>query len=735
MSKPVTMLFAAITMLLSPGRLVAQGCIIGVDCTQNHRNICDVSGNDAVFWNTPPFSWSPALQSADLPEGAADLDLVIQDTCPGVLQVKFTLFLDLDGDNLAESALNSQQQLPPGKMLYGNAFTPGYAGTDTLEFDGRLVADTLKFRFAVETQYTGSQATAYLRWTTGSNPGVYVSPRFPEGKHRLLWAVEKNGLPQAFCEYTFRVKDCMAPQLECITNWTASFLTNDTLFFSATDFIQSSYDNITPNSLLQHSLRYAGAGAGFPLNSLGQPVGQLAYTCANLGPNFVELWVRDLAGNTNMCPAYFNLFDFSGVCTPPPDPVVCATGVFVNSDTIRGINYDLNILMETGLPPVQLSVTPLPNGCVQLPDFSPYSIEEVAVTPYKNDDALNGVSTFDVVLINRHILGIQLFDQPWKFLAADANNSGTLTTFDIIELRKLILGIYDSLPNSTSWKFFMADCALDSLFPFQSVCPGAIAFVPETPPAQFLFSGIKTGDVNGNAAPGPALVNSDVRTATVLLLPDQFLAAGDRVELPLMLAEASYWAGCQWALTWDPGQLDVEAVRPGTGLPDLDASMLAQPQAGMLALSWSAATARWVIPGTPVLTLAIRARKALRLSEAIRLKTGRIQPEAYTSCGDPLPLALRFAAIEPANTGVVILPPQPNPTSSAAVFPVYQENAGRVTLHIQDAAGRLVFENAGPLEAGTQVLSVPGAAILQPGVYAWRVCAGQTTKSGRLIRL
>ena len=35
--------------------------------------------------------------------------------------------------------------------------------------------------------------------------------------------------------------------------------------------------------------------------------------------------------------------------------------------------------------------------------------------------------------------------------------SGSLTTFDVVELRKLILGIYQSLPSANSWRFIDKD--------------------------------------------------------------------------------------------------------------------------------------------------------------------------------------------------------------------------------------------------------------------------------------
>ena len=68
------------------------------------------------------------------------------------------------------------------------------------------------------------------------------------------------------------------------------------------------------------------------------------------------------------------------------------------------------------------------------------------IKPTKNDDPLNGISTFDLILMSQHILGIETLGSPYKLIAADINNSGTITAFDMIELRKLILFIYDELP-------------------------------------------------------------------------------------------------------------------------------------------------------------------------------------------------------------------------------------------------------------------------------------------------
>ena len=73
--------------------------------------------------------------------------------------------------------------------------------------------------------------------------------------------------------------------------------------------------------------------------------------------------------------------------------------------------------------------------------------------PQRDGDYLNGVSTFDLVLISKHILGVQPLGSPYKMIAADVNNSRSITTLDLIQLRKLILSIDTEFQNNTSWRF------------------------------------------------------------------------------------------------------------------------------------------------------------------------------------------------------------------------------------------------------------------------------------------
>ncbi|MFN4255095.1 MAG: dockerin type I domain-containing protein [Saprospiraceae bacterium] len=131
-----------------------------------------------------------------------------------------------------------------------------------------------------------------------------------------------------------------------------------------------------------------------------------------------------------------------------------------------------------------------------LPTGLPY-----AVAPEKNGDWLNGVSTYDLLLISKHILGAQPLDSPFKLIAADANGSGSVTSFDILQLRRVILGLADSVPGNTSWRFVDARHTFaNPANPFAEAFPEIVVFEPLAAPGGVAdFVAVKIGDVNGSA--------------------------------------------------------------------------------------------------------------------------------------------------------------------------------------------------------------------------------------------
>lgn len=137
-----------------------------------------------------------------------------------------------------------------------------------------------------------------------------------------------------------------------------------------------------------------------------------------------------------------------------------------------------------------------------IPGCAPYTLQ-----PGRNDNPTNGVTTFDLVLISKHILGLEPLKSPYKMIAADANRSSSITTFDIVQLRKLILGIDTAFVNNKSWRFVPKNHVFaDSLNPFQPPFPETLAVhLMGDPVFDLDFRAIKVGDLNNTATPNLSL--------------------------------------------------------------------------------------------------------------------------------------------------------------------------------------------------------------------------------------
>lgn len=121
---------------------------------------------------------------------------------------------------------------------------------------------------------------------------------------------------------------------------------------------------------------------------------------------------------------------------------------------------------------------------------------------HKDGDDLNGISTSDLIKIRKHILQLEKLHSPYRFLAADINDSREVTTFDIVKLRKLVLGLETQLTDNRSWRFVPSDFSysqpLDNPFEYE-FSPILIEHLQTN--LTFNFMGIKVGDMNFSAEP------------------------------------------------------------------------------------------------------------------------------------------------------------------------------------------------------------------------------------------
>lgn len=100
----------------------------------------------------------------------------------------------------------------------------------------------------------------------------------------------------------------------------------------------------------------------------------------------------------------------------------------------------------------------------------------------KTDGASDRLSAIDLLVIIRHILGLETITDPLLQTAADANSDTSISAVDLFTLQRIILGLDQDLPNSDPYIFVPAEIPL-------ILDPGNTRNIN--------FNAIKLGDMNG----------------------------------------------------------------------------------------------------------------------------------------------------------------------------------------------------------------------------------------------
>ncbi len=395
----------------------------------------------------------------------------------------------------------------------------------------------------------------------------------------------------------------------------------------------------------------------------------------------------------------------------------------------------------SGVTSVRVQSQPLvvstANGLFDIPSVTgcqPYLLQ-----PWRNDQPLNGVTTFDLALISKHILGVEAITSPYKLLAADANRSNSVTALDIIVLRKLILGIDTVLANNTSWRFVPATYVFPNpLNPFQTAFPETLAVDVQTLPLTGLnFTAIKVGDLNGSASPGPFAAAEDRSAETwKLYVEDRPFQRDERFDLTIR-ADLNGLTAAQMTLLFYPDQLLVEKIEPL--LPGLHPDNFGRPRGSLSLVTCSFENLALPTPNThtpgPVALFRLRLRAVNdgHLSAACAIGDSPTPALAFRPDGTALLPVLEFSHSVAATP--VALRVWPNPFGKEGVsmaLPASLE--GMVHLQVFDAQGKVIIEKKILAGEKNGVIRLDGEAFGEAGVYFYVVEGGGKRWGGRLVR-
>ncbi|MDX1912412.1 MAG: T9SS type A sorting domain-containing protein [Saprospiraceae bacterium] len=559
-----------------------------------------------------------------------------------------------------------------------------------------------------------------------------VSGNFAKGIHKITWRATDNCGNLLQCTYLFHVKDCQPPSLLCINGLTQGLeapTCSET--FMASQFVLSMSDNCTPTDEIEIGIRRTGDGTGFPTQT------SLSFGSCDEGFNQLEVWVRDGNGLTNLCNNYVLVQDSDQDCECNED-----ADVYINGCARSGGNKKIaQFRLKTKLETLPGAAVPLNETFTQIIEDSCYTVHlenmpfgdsyRATLSAEQKFGPLNGVTTYDLVLISKHILSSEPFTSVYQSVAADVNRSNSVTTFDILETRKLILGIYDTFPNAPAWRFVRPAANPSQVANFAALQDTYQIMLPnlldDLTMHNYHFVGVKYGDVNGTASLNGEPSSDDRYHAPPLLLrtEDRYLRRGESTRVPLYLSEPALLDGWQWLLEADPSKLEI------LGIEGLSPEFY-HLQGATLRVSWSEGQSRYFDAQQALVWVTVRSLQAGRLSDALALQAQHMRCEAYTERGRR-PMALYFG--EDTGAGVLFFSPKPNPFVSETSFEVLVQETSPAQLEIFDLNGRLVGSEQYTLDPGMQSLRLRAALLPTKGVYVYRLRVSDEVSSGRLVRM
>jgi hypothetical protein len=339
------------------------------------------------------------------------------------------------------------------------------------------------------------------------------------------------------------------------------------------------------------------------------------------------------------------------------------------------------------------------------------------------------VSTLDLVKIQKHLLGQEPFSSPYQYIAADANNSQSVSAIDLIEIRKVILGLQDEFTNNTSWRF---------VHPGEPMAPGNPWPCDEQietgqwDPADgssMNFVGVKIGDINNSVQANSDQVKprNATRIMHVRVSGKPNVQAGEEVEIQLTFPEMI--SGFQWTL--DCKGLEYAGISSDDiQISEQNAGRLKN---GLVTMSWNGEyTGPQTDPQDIVVRLSFRVRESGRLMDMLHLTDEVTATEAYTQDGELLDIDLAYNSAG-IFTDYALYQNKPNPWNNHTVIGFHLPLDAAATLTVYDLNGKVIKIISDQYKAGYNSIVLTADDLSSSGVYYYRLESGSFVASKKMV--
>ncbi len=552
--------------------------------------------------------------------------------------------------------------------------------------------------------------------------GNDASGKYPTGNHLITFWAEDDCGNVSFCKYTFKIKDNLAPQPICLAEVVWVMDEDGTATVWASDFDFKSKDYCTPDDQLIFSFNQYG----------NQP--SLTFDCDDL-PNGIaqeialEMYVIDSDGNYDHCDVILTLQDNGNdACADGSDSMAAISGRVADENNTGMEDFNVTLL-DADLVPMQYKATD---------DQGQFEFDEVQyyldynVSPVNNENPLNGVSTLDLLLIQKHILNLKSLDSPYKLIAADVNNSRSISATDLIELRKLVLGIYDSFPKKDSWIFVLNE----------------VEFIADDDPWNYTdktyienlilnrndvdFTAVKTGDVNGSADPNFNAGSVENRNSEFITIKLNEVDLGDgNVDVAFVSTDKLSVNGMQFTFEYDPVAYSFVGVGNQGAFKISDVNIGSQLEAsGTITLSWNDIAPHELDEGVTMFALRFEKNGISQLK--MDITSGITKAEAYDANLEVLEINTR-GDIEDPDDEIWLDQNQPNPFSDVTSVTFGLGSPSDVGFKVYDVNGRILKELKNTYPRGNHTVTIDSQDFDASGVLYYQLETGSTTLVKKMV--
>ncbi len=567
-----------------------------------------------------------------------------------------------------------------------------------------------------ETKAVVKAGSGSLNRDVADDFGVHVAGLL-SGDYTLKARVTDECQNESYCKYDFTLETGKKPTPVCITSLTVDLTPWDSNGDGVAD---SAHAKLWANEFDRSSQAPCGVDDSalefyIELGGSDSPAGltsELIVTCENLGTQMVRVWVKSPTGSYDFCDVLLVVQDNNGACGDI-------------SSAVRGVVLtELDTEVEKVEIRAQLQNGTLLNGVTDV--LGAYRVatsvvgQKVIVTPVKNTEPDNGVSTLDLVKIQRHILGKEMLESRFREVAADVNNDGRISALDLLEIRRLILGKVDGFENVNSWKFFskVDNKEVYTIDNIQGIM-------------QLDWTGVKMGDVDLSNDPSRSAGRSG--KSLVFNVDNAQMIAGNQYRVDFRANNFEDITGYQFTINLDRNAVKVLNVEGGALELTADNFGLSKMDQGLVTTSWNGADGMSIDRDEVVFSLIVEAVNSVSLSDVVAVNSRVTSAEAYNSADQVHDVALNFVQGGAVQTGFALYQNEPNPFRETTLIGFNLPEAMSATITVYDVTGKVLKIVEGDYAKGYNNVNLTRSDFKVNGVLYYQLDTEAFTATKKMI--